>query len=181
MGGYVALTGVPGTGKSAVGRALAAPTVAWEVGALALRTGTGRGRPGDVEVDMRRLARWVRAHPARGPPTVLVGHLAHLLPIRDAVVLRCHPVELLARLRRARRGTASDRRENVIAEATDVILGEALRERRRVWEVDTTGRSVADVAREVDRIVRDRTRPGHGAVAWLSDPLVTDYLLPALR
>jgi adenylate kinase len=111
----------------------------------------------------------------------VVGHLSHLLPIRDAVVLRCHPVELLARLRTARRGSASDRRENVVAETTDVVLLEALRRRRRVWEVDTTGRSVADVAREVDAIVRDRAGPHHGSVDWLADPLVTDYLLPALR
>jgi len=112
---------------------------------------------------------------------VLVGHLSHLLPVRDALVLRCHPVELLARLRKARRGSASDRRENVLAEATDVVLQEALGRRRRVWELDTTGRSVADVAREVDRILRDRDGPHHGAVDWLADPLVTDYLLPALR
>jgi adenylate kinase len=101
--------------------------------------------------------------------------------VRDVVVLRCHPVELLARLRTARRGTAADRTENVLAEATDVVLQEALRMRRRVWEVDTTGRSVAEVAREVDRIVRDRRGPRHGDVDWLADPLVTDYLLPALR
>ena len=69
----------------------------------------------------------------------------------------------------------------VVAETTDVVLLEALRRRRRVWEVDTTGRSVADVAREVDAIVRDRAGPHHGSVDWLADPLVTDYLLPALR
>ena len=112
---------------------------------------------------------------------VWVGHLAHLLPVRDVVVLRCHPVELLARLRAAHRGSERERREHTLAEATDVILLEATRLRRRIWEVDTTGRPVAEVAREVDRIVRDRTAPRHGHIDWLADPVVTDYLLPALR
>lgn len=173
----IALTGTPGTGKSAVAAALPGRYGVTEVSDLALRFGSGRRVRGGVEVDLARLARRMRAVPDPDLPTVLVGHLAHLLPIEDAIVLRCQPVELARRLKRAKRGTETDRRANVEAEATDVVLVEALSLGRRVWEVDTTGRSVAAVARAVSGIVRTRRHPGAGEIDWLSDPQVTDYLL----
>jgi adenylate kinase len=123
----------------------------------------------------------MRALPPADAPTVVVGHLAHLLPIRDAVILRCQPVELARRLRRARRGSPADRRANVEAEATDVVLVEALSLKRRVWEVDTSGRSLSAVAREVAAVVDQRRRPHSGSIDWLSDASVTDYLLRRRR
>ena len=177
----VALTGTPGTGKSAVGARLRRRWRTEEVADLALRLGAGRRLRRGVEVDLVRLSRRLRVAPDRTLPVVVVGHLAHLLPVSDVVVLRCHPVELARRLGRARRGNAGDRRANVEAEATDVVLVEALSLGRRVWEVDTTGRSVESVARRVAAIVRSRRRPAVGAVDWLSDPAVTDYLLRRQR
>jgi adenylate kinase len=177
----VALTGTPGTGKSAVAAKLTPRWTTVEVSDLALRFGAGRPVRAGVEVDLARLGRRFRATARSDLPDVIVGHLAHLLPIRDAVVLRCQPVQLARRLSRARRGSVVDRRANVEAEATDVVLVEALSLGRRVWEVDTTGRSVAAVARAVGEIVRTRHRPGAGSVDWLADPQVTDYLLRRVR
>ena len=142
----VALTGTPGTGKTTVARRLGASWRTLEVAELAQRLGTGRRREGGWVVDLAATARAWRA--GRVPPVdVLVGHLAHLLPLRDVIVLRCHPRELARRLARSRPGTEQDRRANLVAEATDVILSEAVGLRRRVWEIDTTGRSPASVAR----------------------------------
>jgi len=107
----------------------------------------------------------------------VVGHLAHLLPIRDTIVLRCHPRELARRLARARRGTPREKNENLVAEATDVILLEAIGRGRRIWEVDTTGRSVDSVARDVRRRIRRRGPPSYGKVDWLSDRWVSEHLL----
>ena len=174
-----ALTGTPGSGKSSVARMLSIPSI--EVGELALRMGAARGHGRRVTVDLRALARRMRTGTRHGPERLFVGHLAHLLPVRDVIILRCHPVELLVRLKRARRGTATERRENAVAEATDLILVEALRARRRVWEVDTTGRTVRDVAREVRSILDRRPRPRHGRVDWLADPAVTAHLLGRSR
>lgn len=173
----VALTGTPGTGKSAVAAALGRRWRSVEVAELARRHHAARGRPGHVEVDLARLRRRLRASSALADVDVVVGHLAHLLPIRDVVVLRCHPLELEDRLLRAHRGPAADRRENALAEATDVVLFETVRPGRRIWEVDTTGRSVASVAREVGRRLRSRGRSSYGNVDWLSDPNVTAHLL----
>lgn len=173
----LALTGTPGVGKSSVGRALGRTLRVLEVGELALRGSVGRPIRGGVEVDLERLVRVVRAPAARASFDVLVGHLAHLLPVHDVVVLRCHPVELRRRLARARRGTRSDRRENATAEALDLVLIEALRLGRRVWEIDTTRRSVEEVARAVARRYRRRGPSEYGGIDWLRDPRVTAGLL----
>jgi adenylate kinase len=178
MPGWVALTGTPGTGKTTIAERLKDRWPAVEVADLAVRTKTGRRlRDGDVEVDMERLSDWIKRESARDGPTVVVGHLAHLLPVRDAILLRCHPIELERRLARARRGDADERRQNAAAEATDLILREAVDLRRRIWEVDTTGRTVADVAREVEGRIRHRGAARYATVAWLTDPTVTEYLM----
>ena len=62
------------------------------------------------------------------------------------------------------------------AEATDVILLESLGH-ERVWEIDTTSRSVSAVAEEIVRLLTRRPASRFGTVNWLADPTVTDELL----
>ena len=174
----VALTGTPGVGKSAVAALLSGRWRVVEVADLALRTGTGRRTRGGVRVDLERLRTRLRRSPdAGGPIEVVVGHLAHLLPVRGAIVLRCHPLALERRLVRARRGRPADRAANVVSEALDLVLVEALGELLPVVEIDTTGLHVAEVAARVDRALRRGVRPRRGHVNWLADPAVTAHLL----
>jgi adenylate kinase len=171
-----ALTGTPGTGKSSVAARLGPRHPSEEVGKAARAVGAATGRGRSTVVDLARLAvAWKGGRSA--PPTLLVGHLSHLAPIQNAIVLRCHPETLARRLRRADRGRPSERAANYVSEALDVVLIEALAHHRTVWEIDTTGRSPADVAREVVRILDGRAAPHHGGVDWLSDPRVTAHLL----
>lgn len=173
----MALTGTPGVGKSAVARRLGPRWTAVEVADLAIRTRSARRRHGGLEVDLARLRAALRPPGRTDGVDLLVGHLAHFLPIREAIVLRCHPRELLRRLDRARRGTSAERSENFVSEALDLVLVEALRRKVPVYEIDTTGRSVRDVAREVDRRLRRDGPPRHGRVDWLAEPSVTAHLL----
>ncbi|HUJ78456.1 MAG TPA: AAA family ATPase [Thermoplasmata archaeon] len=173
----VALTGTPGTGKSSVAARLARAIAVVEVGDLARRHGAARGTGRDVTVDLRRLRRALTRSGGLARVDVVVGHLAHLLPVSAAIVLRCHPVELDRRLRSARRGSAADRHDNVVCEATDAIVQEALARKIPVYEVDTTGRSIAAVTAAVRRRILERGRPSAGTVDWLADPSVTRLLL----
>ena len=173
----VALTGSPGVGKSTVALRLRPRWSVIEVGDLAVASGCGRRAGRGVEVDLQRLRKKFRALHRVRPYDVYVGHLAHLLPIRDVVVLRCRPVELGDRLTRSRRGSRQDRHDNVVSEAIDLVLREALSPRRRVWEIDTTGRPASIVATEVNRRIARRGPSRVGSIDWLADPEVTDYLL----
>jgi len=177
----VALTGTPGTGKSAVAARLARSISVVEVGELARQLGAARGRGRAVTVDLPRLRRALARSGGLGRVDVVVGHLAHLLPVSAAIVLRCHPVELGRRLRSAHRGSAVERHDNLVCEATDAIVQEAIGRGLPVFEVDTTGRSIATVAAAVRRRILDGGRPSVGSVDWLADPSVTRLLLRRSR
>jgi len=106
-----------------------------------------------------------------GENLVIEGHLAH--HISDiAIVLRLSPDELELRLRE-RGYTEAKVQENVLAETIDVILVEAVEWCERVYEIDTTGRTVEEVAgaiREIlDAIGRGITIDGYrpGSVDWM--------------
>jgi adenylate kinase len=173
----VALSGTPGTGKSSVARRLSSRFSVAEVGDLALQLGLGTRTRSGVQVDMAALSGWIRRNRPESGVSVVVGHLSHLLPIPDVIVLRCRPDVLVRRLRTSRRGSARDRKENYLAEALDIVVAEAVGLGRRVWEVDTTGRSVASVTREVEELILRRPGSKFGSVDWLSDPRVAAHLL----
>ncbi|MCI4353095.1 MAG: AAA family ATPase [Thermoplasmata archaeon] len=168
-----------------MGRLLARQCEVVAVADLAARLGCAERRTGhSLQVDLSRLARRMgaldvaRPRSKRPRASVLTGHLAHLLPVRDVIVLRCHPRELRRRLQR-RGARVNELRANVASEAIGVILFEAAACRRggRLWEVDTTGRSPSTVARVVGRLLRNRPASRFGHVDWLADPWVTEQLL----
>lgn len=181
MGRPVALTGTPGVGKSSVARLLSPGLRCVEVGDLVPTADDRSRRRSTVVVDLTALRRAVGRTNALDGVDLVVGHLSHLLPLRDVIVLRCRPIELDRRLRTARRGTPSDRRANFVCEATDVVLVEALEGRRRVFEIDTTARPIGEVAREVRRRLARGGPPRWGRVNWLADPAVTEHLLDRPR
>ena len=180
----VALTGTPGTGKSAVSRELKTrygkdlPGLkVQEVSALALQKRLGRrvargNSRAVVEVDMERLSRLLLLEPEEGTPSLLVGHLSHLLPVDAILLLRCRPDVLQGRLQR-RRGTLAERLENVETERIDLILWESLQTGKPVFEHDTSREKVQDTARWVRRVLLGQKAPIHGIVNWLrEDPPV---------
>lgn len=174
----VALTGTPGTGKSAVAAALSRRGVAVlslhdEAARAGLLTARDRRR-GSFEVDVRALDRAVakraKALGARGP-LVLEGHLAHHLTVDRALVLRCPPGLLARRLRR--RGWSEAKvRENVCAEAVGVIATEAVMHlgRARVFEFSTAGARAGDGAGAALRVARGTARALRaGAVDYIEE------------
>jgi adenylate kinase len=177
------VSGTPGTGKSRLAAHLSRRFTVLSVEKLALASRSLTRLPdGTAEIDLVALGRYVRGQERRGVlPQIIVGHLAHRLPIKDVVILRCHPVEINRRLRRRGGMDAAERRENVEAEATDAILLESLDLGRKVWEIDTTRRPAPAVAKEVTKILRTRPPPRFGRVDWLADPSVTGLLISGAR
>ncbi len=162
-----AISGTPGTGKTAVASCLA------ERGYRVLffshlASGYVCGRDEERDCDIVDVAAMDAVFRCRSGDLLVEGHLSHQLSVDQAVVLRCHPDVLAGRLRQ--RGWSSRKiRENVEAEALDVVLIDAIERHGegRVVMVDTTERDVAVVADMVAMLHDDGVAAGAGdMVDW---------------
>ena len=153
----LALTGVPGTGKTTIAAALAqrgVPVV--DLNEFARATGLlgpMDERRGSYIVDTRKLAKRLRAALVGldDPCVVVEGHFAHEMDVDAIVLLRCDPLVLLERLR-ARGWNEEKVRENVEAEALDVLAAEVLERGLPSAELDVTRLGVEDAAERMSRV-----------------------------
>lgn len=168
----VAVTGTPGTGKTAACDALARRGyVVVDLDDVARRDGyiVGRDEARETdEVDVDALAKGLRV-PAK--IAFLRSHYSHRMDVNMAIVLRCRPSVLRTRLES--RGWRPEKvRENVEAEAIDVITQEAVERLPLVYEVDTTSMTADQAADAILDILQGRTRGREpGAVDWSEEVL----------
>jgi len=168
----VAVTGTPGTGKSSACAVLADRGYAVvDLDDVARTDGLVVGRDelrqtDEVDVDTLRERLRVPAKVA-----FLKSHYSHRMDVNLAVVLRCNPTVLRKRLE-ARGWAEAKIRENVEAEAIDVITQEAVERLSRVYEVDTTALTPAGTADAILGILQGRV-DGHGpgSVDWSREVL----------
>ena len=98
---------------------------------------------------------------------IIEGHLSHHLA-DTAIVLRCNPLILKNRL--LCRGWREEKvMENVEAELIDSILIEALEVCREVHEIDTSNKSINEVADEVISVVEGKAKYPPGKIDWISE------------
>ena len=98
---------------------------------------------------------------------IIEGHLSHLLDVDAVIILRCHPEELKKRLRMKGWGEKKIK-ENVEAEALDIILQRALEKHEKIWEIDTTNKSVDETANKIERILKGKIPCNYGKIDWSS-------------
>lgn len=168
----VAVTGTPGTGKSSSCEVLARrgyavvdlDDVARQHGFI---VGRDEARQTD-EVDVDALRENLRI-PAK--IAFLRSHYSHLMDVNLAVVLRCRP-SLLRRRLEARSWPPAKVRENVEAEAIDLITQEAVGRLPLVYEVDTTDRTPEQTADAILGVLQGRTAGREpGSVDWSEEVL----------
>jgi len=165
----IAVTGTPGTGKTSVcksrslGREFDFLDLNRVVKEKGFYTGVDNERGGCLVADLEKLWDFVRSEERveeggkEGGRVVLIeSHLSHLLSPEVAVVLRANPALLAERLKQ--KGFSGPKiRENLEAEVLDIILAEAVERCGVVYEVDTSGKSVEEVASAVREIVLTET------------------------
>jgi adenylate kinase len=158
----LALTGTPGTGKSTVADMVDEGFKVLHVNEL-VREGYNDGldeKRGCFVADIPGLSIYVKG--LKGD-VILEGHISHLLPVDIVVVLRASPATLRERLKN--RGWSEAKvRENVEAEALDVILVEALDTNKKVYEIDTTNMTPMQVRDSVLEIIKGTDKYGPGGV-----------------
>jgi adenylate kinase len=163
----VAVTGTPGTGKTTATTLLDGPVV--HLNELIRDAGLWTERDtdrGSVVADLDAVREAVGDRSG-----IVESHLAHHLDADRIVVLRCHPDTLEERLRE-RGASESKATENAESEALDVVLSEAVERHGAdsVYEVDTTDRTPAGVAAEIEAVVTGDRAPSTGDVDFI------DYL-----
>ncbi len=168
----VAVTGTPGTGKTSACDVLARRGYAVvDLDDVARREGFIVGRDearGSDEVDVDALRANLRV-PAK--IAFLRSHYSHRMDVNLAVVLRCRPSVLRKRLE-ARGWAPAKVRENVEAEAIDVITQEAVESLPLVYEVDTTALTPDGTAEAILGILQGRTQGREpGSVDWSEEVL----------
>ena len=160
----IALTGTPGTGKTTVAALL--PYRVVDINAL-VKAGMNFGidpERGCLDADMDALAEHLATLDS-DDTTILEGHFSH--HFADwSIVLRLSPSVLGPRLE-ARGYSVQKKRENLEAEALDVILVEAVELCGRVDEIDTTEKSPQEVAELVARIIQGKLNLAPGQADWL--------------
>ena len=135
-------------------------------------------------VDDRKLRRRLEALSRSSErivlPTHLVGRFLPKASVKLALVLRLDPVLLYERLR-TRRWTKRKAWENTEAEILDVCLQDSRRllGPRKVYEIDTTRKSAAEVYREALQALSKGRTGRSGIVNWLAryDPLELEKTL----
>ncbi len=160
------MTGTPGTGKTTVAALLHYRTI--DINSL-VRGGMNLGldpERGCLDADMDALSGHLKSLDSE-EPMILEGHFSHHFA-HWAIVLRLSPSALRPRLE-ARGYSQAKIRENLEAEALDVILVEAVQMCPRVDEIDTTGKSAAEVAGMIRKIVEGRLDLPPGQVDWLEE------------
>ena len=153
----IALTGTPGTGKTTICHILGKKYRIIDINRMITDEGLHTGRDelrGSVVADMEALQGRVNELVKGEKETIIIeGHLSHYLEGNDAViVLRTRPGILTRRLEK-RAYSKEKVRENVEAEALDLILVETTQMHDRVYEIETTTSSPEDAAILVDSII----------------------------
>jgi len=162
----IALTGTPGVGKSSVADILE------KKGYKILRikdiadkfvVGYDKERQSKI-VDEEKLDEYIRKIEEKDV-LIIEGHLSHLLSVDGVILLRCHPEELKKRLEK--KGWDKRKiRENLEAEALDIILQRALEKHKKIWEIDTTSRKVEEIVKEIEEIIKKQPPPNYGKIDY---------------
>ncbi|MDR0791205.1 MAG: adenylate kinase family protein [Methanomassiliicoccaceae archaeon] len=166
----VAITGTPGTGKTAIASCLRKNgeyviDLNDYIEENGLKERFDRKRD-TYNVDVNRLNESLKTTAPKDRNVFLDGHLSHFLDCDTIIVIRCNPSVLHDRLKK-RNYAYPKIIENVQAEALDVILCESTGSKAHVFEMDNTSCTTEQATLMVMDIVNGNTetyRPG--SVNW---------------
>ncbi|MEM0492639.1 MAG: adenylate kinase family protein [Candidatus Thermoplasmatota archaeon] len=178
----IALSGTPGTGKTAVSTVL--KEKGYKVLSLyeiavsnSLTCGTDKKRNTTL-IDIAGIDEYIKKEYGESDDLIFVeGHASHLLEsARYVIILRCHPKELKKRLK-MKKWKIEKIKENVEAEILDIILCEAvdLHEEDRIFEIDTTDKTIDETVSSIQEIINNKfqplTRYRIGGIDWSEEIL----------
>lgn len=142
----IALSGTPGTGKTTISRILRQHYHIIDLNQLVIHEELYSGKDEKRDsylVDIEKIKKRIK-HTNSKADVIIEGHFSHLLDVDAVILLRTSPQILEKRLEK--KGISLKKiKENVEAEAVDVILVEAVEGCSKVFEIDTTNKTPQEV------------------------------------
>ncbi len=166
------ITGTPCTGKTKISKKLS-ERLGWKlisVNDLAKEfnayLGEDKKRKAKI-VDMKKIKKYFQKIKDN---VIIEGHVAHEIPCDVVIVLRCNPEVLEKRLKERYPDDPEKVKENVDAEILGVITSEAVEFNDKVYEVDTTSKSVDENVDDIMNILNGKTVEYEvGRIDWLEE------------
>ena len=125
------------------------------------------------EIDVKKTEKLILEEIKKTKDVVIVGHLAPYVlrttGIDLVAVLRRSPY-LLAKIFRQRKYTPLKMKENIAAEILGITLYDSVETfgKERVAELDTTGKTPQDIAKDIVSKLQKKSRKQIGIIDWLS-------------
>ena len=166
----ISITGTPCTGKTEVSKLLSKKLnyKLIQVNELAekLNAFTGFDKKRECKIlDMKRLEREINKIKGN---IIIEGHVSHLFPVDIIVVLRCYPEVLKKRLEKKYPSNSLKVQENLEVEILGVITSDAIMNNKKVYEMDTSDKSVEESVNNILKILKGNTEEFKiGKIDWL--------------
>ena len=147
----IALTGTPGTGKTSLASRFNYNLVS--INDYYAEISNGKDEEDNWLIDLEKLNEIIVTK--NNSNTIFEGHVAHFLKnIDKIIVLRCHP-ELLKKRLSSRNYSDEKIRENMEAEALNIICEEAIdsHDEKNVFEIDTSAMSIEESIEKLKNII----------------------------
>jgi adenylate kinase len=125
------------------------------------------------EIDVKKTEKLILEEIKKAKDVVIVGHLAPYViratGIDLVAVLRRSPYQL-ATIFRQRKYTPMKMQENIAAEVLGITLYDSVETfgKERVAELDTTGKTPEDIAKDIVSKLKKKSRKQIGIIDWLS-------------
>ena len=166
----IAISGVPGTGKTEISKLLSKKLnyklVSINEFAEELDAFIGYDKKMESRIlDMNKLKKEIKKLKGN---IILEGHTSHLFPVDVVIVLRCNPEILKKRLEKRFPSNRLKVQENLEAEILGVITSEAIMNNKKVYEIDTSEKSVEQSVNDILKILKGKTDEFKiGKIDWL--------------
>jgi len=147
----IALTGTPGTGKTSLSSKFDCNLVS--INDYYAEISNGKDEEDNWLIDLEKLNEIIVTK--NHSNTIFEGHVAHFLKnIDKIIVLRCHPEQLKKRLS-SRNYSDEKIRENMEAEALNIICEEAIEsyDEKNVFEIDTSTMTIEESIEKLKNIM----------------------------